>query len=139
MIKLFFTKQFVKFLVSGGGAAIIHWLSRILLNRWVTFSWAITFAYFIGMVVAFTLNSFFVFPKSEKSRCKQARDFFIVNISFFPVVLLISKFINHILQSVGIINYTQAIAHGIAVTIPTFATFLIYKFFAFKDTQYERF
>jgi putative flippase GtrA len=138
VIRHFFTKQFLGFLAVGGLAAFLHWLSRIILSNWLSFSWAVVFAYAVGMVVAFTLNSFFVFPKSDKPRHKQARDFIIVNLSFFPVVWITSIMINRALQAFGMVLYTQAIAHGIAVMIPAFATFLIYKFFTFKDTQHGR-
>lgn len=138
MIKLFFTKQFLRFLLVGGVAAFLHWLSRIILSNWLSFSWAVALAYGVGMLVAFTLNSFFVFPRSQKPRRTQARNFVMVNLAFFPVVWMASISIDHALQAFGVVLYTQALAHGIAVTIPTLATFLIYKFFAFKDTHYGR-
>ena len=138
MIRFFFTKQFFIFLVVGGLAALLHWLSRIALSNWMPFAWAVTCAYFIGMIVAFTLNSYFVFPESDKPRHKQARDFIIINISFFPVVWIASIEINYLLRTFGLSAYTETIAHGIAVAIPMFATFLIYKLFAFKDTKYGK-
>jgi len=138
VIQHFLTKQFLGFLAVGGVAAFLHWLSRIMLSNWLSFSWAVTIAYAVGILVAFTLNSFLVFPRSEKPRNKQARDFVLVNLSFFPVVWLASIAISHALQALGMVRYTQALAHGIAVAIPMVATFLIYKFFTFKDIQYGR-
>lgn len=138
MIKHFFTKQFLGFLAVGGLSAFLHWLSRIWLSNWLSFSLAVIVAYAIGMLVAFTLNALFIFPASEKPRRKQARDFIIVNISFLPIVWLASISINIALQAAGMLLYTEAIAHAIAVAIPMFATFLIYKFFAFKDAECGR-
>jgi putative flippase GtrA len=137
LIKHFFTKQFLGFVTVGCIAALLHWLSRIILSKWLSFSWAVAVAYAFGMLIAFTLNSFFIFPKSEKPRLRQARDFAIVNLLFFPLVWQSSITINHVLKSQGILCYTQAISHGIAVAIPMFVTFLIYKFITFKDIQYE--
>jgi len=137
VIKHFLTKQFLGFLAVGGLAAFLHWLSRIFLNRWMSFSGAVIVAYAVGMGVAFILNSFFVFPKSDKSKYKQARDFVIVNLAFLPVVWFASMELEKGLRSIGVL-YSQAFAHAIALAIPMFATFLIYKFFAFKDTEYER-
>lgn len=138
MIRNFFTKQFLGFLVVGGLAAFLHWLARIALSIWLPFSWAVAVAYGVGMLVAFLLNSYFVFPKSEKPRHQQARDFVIVNLLFFPIVWAASLTINRGLEYVGMVNFTQALAHGIAIAIPMFATFLIYKFVAFKDASYGR-
>lgn len=138
MIKHFFTKQFLGFLAVGGIAAFLHWLSRILLSNWLDFPLAVAAAYAVGMIVAFALNSFFVFPNSEKPRHKQARDFVIVNLSFFPLVWIASITIDQVLQGLGMMRHTQALAHAIAVALPMLATFLIYKFFAFKDASYGR-
>ncbi|MGH8475571.1 MAG: GtrA family protein [Methylococcales bacterium] len=136
MIRYFFTNQFLRFLAVGGLAAIVNWLSRIQFSNWLSFPWAIASAYAVGMSLAFALNSFFVYLKSEKPRHKQARDFVIVNLSFLPLVWIASITIDHALQSHGIVRHSQALAHGIAVGLPMLVNFLIYKFFAFKDTPY---
>lgn len=138
MIKHFLTKQFMGFIAVGGLAAFLHWLSRIMLSVWLPFSWAVALAYLIGMLVAFTLNSLFVFPKSEKPKHKQARDFVFINLALFPVVWLATMGINQSLQALGMLHYAEAIAHGIAITLPMFATFLIYKFFTFEDATHGR-
>jgi putative flippase GtrA len=135
MIKPFFTKQFLRFLAVGGLAVFLHWLSRIILSTWMSFSGAVIVAYAVGMGVAFILNSFFVFPKSDKPKYKQARDFVVVNLAFLPVVWGTSMVFEHGLRTIGVI-YSQALAHGMALAIPMFATFLIYKFFTFKETAY---
>ena len=137
MIKPFFTKQFLRFLAVGGLAVFLHWLSRIILSTWMSFYGAVIVAYAIGMGVAFILNSFFVFPKSDKPKYKQARDFVVVNLAFLPVVWGASMVLEHGLRTTGVI-YSQVLAHGMALAIPMFATFLIYKFFTFKDTVYGR-
>jgi putative flippase GtrA len=138
MISHFFTKQFLGFLAVGGLAAFLHWASRILLSNWLSFSWAVVVAYCVGIIVAFFLNSYFIFPKSIKPKASQARDFIFTNICFFPVVWAAALLFNYVLQSLGFVKYTEAIAHAIAVGLPMFATFLIYKFFAFKDIQNGR-
>ena len=135
MIKHFFTNQFLRFLAVGGIAAFLHWLSRIILSTWMSFSGAVIVAYAVGMSVAFILNSFFVFPNSDKPKYKQARDFVVVNLAFLPVVWGASMIFDHGLRTIGVI-YSHALAHGMALAIPMFATFLIYKFFTFKKTVY---
>lgn len=138
MIRLFFTKQFLGFLAVGGLAAFLHWVSRIILSNWLSFPWAVASAYIVGMMVAFILNRYFVFPKSSKPIEKQARDFIIVNLLFFPLVWLASVKINQALILLGMVRYTEVFAHGVAVALPMLATFLIYKFIAFKDAEYGR-
>lgn len=139
MIKYFFTQQFLRFLAVGGLAALLHWLSRLFLSTWLPFSLAVTLAYIFGMLVAFLLNSFFVFQQSEKARYVQARDFVLVNLLFFPIVWFASMQINNFLISIGMTRNSEELAHAIAIPLPMLATFLIYKFFAFKEKRYEQF
>lgn len=138
MIRYFFTRQFLGYLAVGGVAALLHWLARVAVSLWLPFTWAVVAAYAVGMAVAFALNSLYVFNRSDKARHKQARDFVIVNLSFFPVVWLASLWLNDFLLRLGMLGHTEELAHAVAVAIPMVATFLIYKFFAFRDTRYER-
>ncbi len=138
MIRFFFTRQFFRFLLVGGLSAILHWYSRIILSDWLPFSWAVAVAYVVGMSIAFALNIIFVFPNSPKSKIKQARDFAIVNISFFPVVWAVAVLVNNGLMASGLVRNTEGVSHAMAVILPAFFTFLIYKLFAFKDSVDER-
>ena len=137
MIKYFLTKQFLGFLAVGGLAALLNWLARLFLSVWLPFSWAVIIAYIVGMLVAFLLNSIFIFPKSEKTRHAQARDFVLVNLSFFPLVWLASVQVNIWLKTIGMVSHSEELAHAIAISLPMLATFLIYKFFAFKEKRHE--
>lgn len=137
MIGHFLSRQFLLFLMVGGLAAFLHWLARIALSHWFSFSVAVVLAYCVGMAVAFSLNALFVFPSSDKPRHLQARDFVLVNLAFLPVVWGVSVLIERPVAEWGV-PYPQAVAHGIAVVLPTLLTFLIYKFFAFKERTHER-
>jgi putative flippase GtrA len=129
----FLTRQFLGFVAVGGTAALLHWLARIALSHWLPFSLAVVMAYAVGMLVAFLLNSFFVFQRSTRPRRRQARDFIIINLASFPVVWLASIMLERALRMFGMVHYTEALAHAIAISLPMLATFLIYKFYAFKD------
>lgn len=136
MIGHFISKQFLGFLLVGGLAAVLNFLSRILFSVWLPFSWAVSIAYAVGMFVAFILNSFFIFPKSDKAKHLQARDFIFVNLAFFPATWFAAVEINSLLKSLGLKNYSEELAHAAAIALPMFCTFLIYKFFAFKENRY---
>ena len=133
MIKHFVSVQFLLFVFVGATAASLHWLARYLFSIWLSFPLAVALAYFFGIAVAFGLNKRYVFPSSARPVQKQARDFVLVNLMFFPVVWVASILIRTFLIKAGIVRYVDGIAHGLAITIPIFATFLIYKFIAFGD------
>jgi putative flippase GtrA len=138
LIRHFYSTQFVAFVAVGGVAAAANWLSRIILGNWMSLALAVVVAYAIGMAVAFVLNRILVFPKSPKSIRQQMWGFVIINLAFLPVVLAATVALEMAFRTVVRIAFAQAAAHGIAVTIPALATFLLYKFFAFRDTVHVR-
>jgi putative flippase GtrA len=138
VIRFFLTRQFLRFAMVGGVAAVLHWLARIVLSAWMPLSPAVVGAYGVGMAVAFGLNSVFVFPDSPKPRLLQARDFLLVNLSFFPLVWLMTLGLSAWFRSLGWLDIADMLAHGISVVVPAFLTFLFYKFFAFKDVAHGR-
>lgn len=131
MIKHFLSAQFLRFLIVGAAAALSNWLARYWLSNWLTFAVAVAFAYIIGITVAFELNRRFVFPTSTRPMIKQARDFILVNVAFFPVVWLAALLFKSLLQHFGMSVFVEGIAHGLAIALPMLMTFLIYKFIAF--------
>lgn len=134
MIENFLTKQFLGFLIAGGVAALLHWIIRIILSIWLPFSLAVISAYGFGIAIAFLLNSYFVFPNSNRPRWNQSRDFILINLAFSPVVWLASIYFNNWLKLLWALKYSQEIAHAFAITLPVYITFLIYKYFTFKET-----
>lgn len=136
MIKVFFTRQFLRFLVSGGAAALLHWLSRMVFSEWFSFAVAVLLAYGVGMACAFALNFFFVFPRSTQPIRQQIRGFVLVNLLFMPIVWLASMHIRRALNRIGDGSHIDAIAHGLAIMLPTFVTFLIYKYITFRESHH---
>ncbi len=132
MIRHFFSGQFLRFLGVGGVAALLHWLTRIGLSLWLPFTVAVALALGVGLGTAFVLNRLLVFPYTERPVQKQLRDFVLTNLAFFPVVLLTAVQLNVLLRDAGLARYTEEIAHAVAIAVPMMATFLIYKFIAFR-------
>ncbi len=88
------------------------------------------------MAIAFVLNSYYVFPTSDKPVAKQARDFIAINLAFMPVVWVAAMGLNALLPRVGIVRYSEEVAHALAISLPVLATFLLYKFYAFREKYY---
>lgn len=126
--------QFVKFLLVGATAAVLHWLARLALSQVMPFAYAVALAYVVGMAVAFELNRRFVFPASRRATTLQARDFVLTNLAFFPVVWGVSMGLRTLFWRLGMVRYVEGLAHAIAIATPVLATFLVYKFIAFKES-----
>ncbi|TNF35748.1 MAG: GtrA family protein [Gammaproteobacteria bacterium] len=138
MHKEFLTPQFLRFLVSGGIAAAANFGSRMVYEYWfgLSYSSAIIFAYFTGMVVAFTLFKTQVFEPSQHSNKREAIHFCIINglavMQTWCISILLAEYLLPVL-SIGI--FRKEIAHAIGIGIPVFTSFLGHKYFTFKKHQ----
>jgi putative flippase GtrA len=133
---LYLSKQFGRFLIAGGVALVLNWLSRFVFNWYVSFGWAIVMAYLVGILVAFTLNKIFVFPYSERSLNFELFFFIVVNLAAFPFVWAIG----YVLGEWIFINWfpkqlALALGHGIAITSPVFVNFVLHKVFTFRGAR----
>jgi putative flippase GtrA len=133
MLKHFVTLQFILFLFVGTTSAFLNWLARFFLNFWLSFPLAVMIAYGIGLTCAFILNRLLVFKYVNRPMANQIRDFVLVNLAFFPVVVFSALIMNRILQLWVFSFNTENIAHAMALAMPMIFTFLIYKFFTFRS------
>ena len=100
---------------------------------WISFYLAVPLAYCLGMATAFVLNRIVVFPSSDIPANVQARRFVVINLSFLPLVWGGALALVFVLERLGMRNYVEEVAHAISLALPMLATFLLYKFFAFRE------
>ena len=55
-MKLSQSGEFARFIIVGGIAALVNFLSRIVFSEWMTFPVAIIVAYLVGMLTAYILS-----------------------------------------------------------------------------------
>ena len=84
------SSRFVRFLLTGGFAALVNLGSRYLLNQYMSFEAAVAVAYLFGVVTAYLLARLFVFEKSGHAIATEFRRFVIVNIVSLAVVWSVS-------------------------------------------------
>lgn len=133
MIDHFFSKQFLGFLITGGIAATVNFLSRIIYNQYTDFSTAVIFAYITGMITAFILAKIFVFKVSKQSVRRSAIIFILVNILAAAQTWLISMGLYlYILPNLGVQRYAPEIASAIGIAFPVFTSYLGHKRWSFK-------
>ena len=153
MIKHFFSKQFVVFLLTGGFAAAVNFGSRIVYNQWISFSWSVVAAYITGMITAFVLNKLFVFKESQQSVHRSAFFFVLVNLfavlqtwavsmglayyvlPYWNITQVIYNIFYLVQLTVPRINDTQvneAVAHAVGVIAPVFTSYLGHKRWSFR-------
>lgn len=132
-MQAFFSRQFVLFLVTGGTAALVNFLSRILYSQWVTYSFAIVIAYATGMITAFVLVKRFVFKNSTRRLSQSAAIFAAVNLLAVAQVWSVSMvFAVFVLPGIGWDEHAEEIAHAVGLTIPVFTSYLGHKYWSFR-------
>ncbi len=130
------TLQFLKFLLSGGTAALVNLIGRYVLNFVMPFEVAVVVAYFMGMIVAYLLMSRFVFGASGRSVGSEVRRFVAVNLVAFTLVWAISVGLARIVfPEIDVTWHANDIAHFIGVTVPAVTSYIGHRFYTFARRE----
>ncbi|QLH42749.1 MAG: GtrA family protein [Coxiellaceae bacterium] len=132
--RIFVSKQFIRFALVGGFAALVNFLSRIALSYILSYVTAIVIAYILGMCTAFLLCRLFVFEPQQHSNVTQASYFILVNVLAVLQTIAISLLLADWLL-VGVIIDTslrEAVAHFFGVCFPIFSSFIGHKYLTFR-------
>ena len=125
--------EFVQFLLVGGLAAAVNFISRIFINKFVSYSTAVVLAYLVGMVTAFLLSKYFVFEQSGRHHLHELRDFTIVNLFAILQVWVISVGLaEYVFPAIGYIFYAPETAHLIGLALPAVTSYYGHKHFSFR-------
>ena len=131
-MKALLNSEFSRFLVVGGFAALVNFLSRILFSEWVSFRIAIILAYIVGMLTAYILSRLVVFEPSGKHPGNELFYFSLVNLFAVMQVWLISVgFAEYLFPYLGMAFYPEEIAHMAGLAVPAFTSYLGHKYFSF--------
>jgi len=133
MIQYFLSKEFLGFLITGGIAATVNFLSRIYFNQFYSFSTSVVIAYLLGMLTAFVLARVFVFNKSSQSiRCSVVI-FSLVNVLALAQTWVMSMGLHYYaLPSLGVKSYVPEISSAIGIIFPVFTSYFGHKYWSFK-------
>lgn len=133
MIRQFYSRQFLGFLLTGGIAAAVNFGSRIIYSRWLDFSAAVILAYLTGMVTAFALARIFVFTTTQQSLHRSGAFFVLVNVVAALQTWAISMGLAYyVLPWLGVIHFAMEIAHAIGVAVPVFTSYIGHKRWSFR-------
>jgi putative flippase GtrA len=124
--------RFMRFMVTGGIAAIVNLSSRILLNDFMSFASAVAVAYLIGMITAYALVRLFVFERSGRAVADELWRFTVVNLLAAAQVWIISVGLGEYLFPASHFNWHPLdVAHLIGVSVPVLTSYLGHRHFSF--------
>lgn len=128
--------RFIRFLLTGGLAAIVNLVSRHWLNFDMSFASAVAVAYLIGMVTAYTLGRLFVFDRSGRSVTDELWRFALVNVFAAAQVWIISVGLaEYVFPASGLKWHPLDVAHLVGVAAPVFTSYLGHRHFSFARIE----
>lgn len=126
-------KQFLKFLLAGGFAALANIISRIIFSYFFSYELSIIFSFLVGLIFGYLLMSNYVFSFKKNLLFKQITRFLIINILTLIQTLLttitLKYFLGFFLES---IDLTELIAHIVGVSFPALTSYFAHKYFTFN-------
>jgi putative flippase GtrA len=132
-MRVFLSRQFLLFLLTGGTAAVVNFVSRIIYNIWFDYSTSILMAYLTGMVTAFVLARMYVFKDTRNGMGQSALFFTLVNVVAVAQTWAISMALAlHVLPALGIRQFAPEIAHAVGVAFPVFTSYFGHKYWSFR-------
>ncbi len=128
--------QFLRFLSTGGFAALVNLVSRHELNRILSFEVAVVLAYLLGMIVAYVLARRFVFQGSGRSVVSEFKRFAIVNVFSFTLVWSISVGLaKYLFPAIGFVWRADDVAHFIGVLTPAVTSYFGHRAYTFSTPK----
>lgn len=129
-------EEFIRFVMVGGFAAGVNFLSRILFSEWMSFRLAVVVAYIVGMITAYVLSKWMVFAKSGKPARQEFMHFTLVNIAAVIQVWLISVgLVEYLFPFLDFKLYPEEIGHFIGLSVPVITSYLGHKHFTFAQLK----
>ncbi len=124
--------RFARFVVSGGIAAAVNLVSRLLLSVVVSYEISVLAAYLIGMITAFLLSRRFVFQPSSAPTAVQLQRFTVVNIAALAQVWLVSVGLARLVfPGIGFSWHNETLAHLIGVGSPVITSYFAHRSYSF--------
>lgn len=135
-MKAVLNSEFSRFLMVGGFAALVNFLSRILFSEWTSFRIAIILAYIVGMLTAYILSRLLVFEPSGKHPGNELFYFTLVNLFAVIQVWLISVGLaEYLFPYLAFAFYPEEIAHLSGLSVPVITSYLGHKYLSFAKRQ----
>jgi putative flippase GtrA len=131
--------RFVRFLLTGGFAALVNVASRYVLNEYMTFEASVAVAYLFGVVTAYLLARIFVFESSGRAVATEFRRFVVVNALSLALVWGISVGLAvYLFPTLGFRWHPDTIAHFIGVASPAVVSYFAHKHYTFRVADVSR-
>lgn len=124
--------QLLRFLVAGGGAALLNFGSRLLFSQFMPFGLAVFLAFWVGFGTAFVLTRRWVFGPSGRGAAREAAWFLAVNVAALLQTWLLSVWLAGLLSPrIGAVR-GEALAHFAGIMVPVISSWFGHRYLTFR-------
>ena len=135
--------QIINFLVFSGIAALANILLRMVLSELahLNFYLAITASYCLGMVINFSLNKRFNFPKGPRKYIEEMQTFLIIALVGLFLTNMLSGVFFKLISKLHIfdVGVSETASHILAVGVVSIYSFIGHKYFTYMKGLILRF
>ena len=132
MARIFVPGEFLRFLVTGGIAALVNLVSRYFFSFATVYEIAVILAYLVGMTTAFVLSRLLVFGASGRPVRSEFVRFGIVNVFAAAQVWIISVgLLRVVFPLIDFSWHAEEVAHFVGVSAPIVTSYLGHRHFSF--------
>ncbi len=125
--------QFWRFLLAGGIAAAANYGARFVFSLWMTYEWAISVAFLVGLAVGFALMRGYVFNAQGKALWPQVAKYCAVNFVALLQTLIVSVVLARwILPGIGVVSHAEALGHLAGVLVPIGTSYFGHRMATFR-------
>jgi len=126
-------RDFLRFLLTGGFAALVNLASRYVLTPSLGFGGSVLVAYFIGMITAYVLFRLLVFGGSDRSLASEVYRFTFVNVVALGLVWIVSVGLARVIfPAIGYAWHAEDVAHLVGVCIPAISSYIGHAKYTFR-------
>jgi 4-hydroxybenzoate polyprenyltransferase/putative flippase GtrA len=127
--------RLVRFVLVGGFAAAVNWLSRFAFSQFLTLSLAVIAAFIVGMTTAFVLARWFVFDRSGRNLRDEYLRFALVNlVALLQVWIITLGLAKYLFPALGWHWHVEGVAHAIGILSPVLTSYFGHHYFTFAPT-----
>jgi putative flippase GtrA len=127
-------RTFAGFLVAGGISVPVNIAARIFLSSLMRFEYAVVASHIIGMIVAFSLNKWFVFASSGRRLHSELVRFSIINCLSLAQTWLVSVgLVRLVFPALGFDFHPELIGHVIGLGLSSITSFAGHRLYSFAE------
>ncbi|WP_295568236.1 GtrA family protein [uncultured Stenotrophomonas sp.] len=137
LLRDFFSRRYLLFLVSGGSSAVLGVTLRLLFAQFMGYTASVIVSYFFSTLAAYALNKRLVFR--GQARSTELGKFFVVNvIGLLQTALLSNAFFKLIEWATRLpVPVAETMGHAVALSTLAVTSFIIHKYWTFSESKLD--